>query len=87
LDAALDGPVPNALVAVTVNVIFTLFVKPVTVIGEPVLEDEIPVFDVAVKLVMALPPTLVGAVKVTLAVVFPDVAVPIIGASGTFNPL
>ena len=62
------------------------FNRIVTVIGEVVLEDEIPVFDVAVKLVIvAGKPRSVGAVKVTLAVVFPAVAVPIIGAPGTLG--
>jgi hypothetical protein len=44
--------------------------------------DEITVYPV-----IAPPPTLEGAVKVTDAVVFPAVAVPMVGASGTFNPL
>jgi hypothetical protein len=72
------------LVAVTVNVTFVPLVKPVTTIGEVVLEEEIPVFDVAVKLVIVAGiPRYAGAVKATLAVVSPDVAVPIVGASGT----
>jgi hypothetical protein len=72
------------LVAVTVNVKLTPLVKPVKVIGETALEDEIPVFDVAVKLVIVAGiPRYAGAVKGTLAVVFPDVTVPIVGASGT----
>ena len=32
---------------------------------------------------MALPPVFAGAVKLTLAVVLPDVAAPIVGAPGT----
>ena len=32
---------------------------------------------------MALPPVIAGAVKVTLAVVLPAVAVPMVGAPGT----
>jgi hypothetical protein len=88
LDAALGALAPAALVAVTVNVTFTLLVKPVIVIGETVLEEEIPVFDVAIKLVIVFGnPVSVGAVKVTVAIVFPFVAVPIIGAPGILGQM
>jgi hypothetical protein len=64
------------------------FDKPLTVIGE---DTPVPVMPpgeaIAVYPVIAPPPTLEGAVKVTDAVVFPPVAVPIVGASGVFNPL
>jgi hypothetical protein len=43
--------------------------------------------EIAVYPVIAPPPTRFGAVKVTDAKVSPPVAVPIVGASGTFNPL
>jgi len=43
--------------------------------------------DMTVYPVIAPPPTLEGAVKVTDAEALPPVAVPIVGASGTFNPL
>jgi hypothetical protein len=64
-------------------------VKPLTVIGEdvPVLVMP-PGEETTVKPVIAPPPTLVGAVKVTdTDVVLTAEAVPIVGASGTFNPL
>ena len=61
--------------------------KPVTVTIFDVLEDEIPVFDTAVKLVMAPPPTLVGAVIVIIAEPAAPVTVVIVGALGAYNPL
>jgi hypothetical protein len=59
-------------------------VRPVTVIGElaPV-PVKLPGELVTVYPVIADPPSLAGAVKVTDAVVFPAVAVPIVGAPGT----
>jgi hypothetical protein len=75
------------LVAVTVNVTFTLLVKPVTVIGETALEDDILVFDVAVKVTVFGNPVSAGAVKVILAVVFPFVAVPIVGVPGSLGQM
>jgi hypothetical protein len=64
------------------------FVRPLTVIGEadPVAVM-LPGLDVTVYPVIAPPPTLEGAVKATDADKFPAVAVPMVGASGTFNPL
>jgi hypothetical protein len=59
--------------------------EPVTVSGEavPVLVMP-PGFDVTVYPVIARPPfVLLGAVKLTVAVVLPAVAVPMTGASGT----
>jgi hypothetical protein len=42
LEAVEAGPVPIPLVAVTVNVYAVPFVRPVTMIGEPGLVEEIP---------------------------------------------
>jgi hypothetical protein len=83
--AALAGPVPVAFVAVTVNVYEVPIVKPLTVIGEA---EPVPVsppgLEVTVNpVIVAGYPAYAGAVKVTEAVVFPPVAVPIVGASGT----
>jgi hypothetical protein len=74
-----------AFVAVTVNVYEVPPVSPVTVIGDdaavPVIELGL---DVAVKPVIAEPPSSAGAVKVTVASrSVPAVAVPIVGAPGT----
>jgi hypothetical protein len=82
--AALAGPVPTALVAVTVNVYAVPVVKPVTTIGE---DAPVPVtppgLDVTVYEVIAVPPLLAGAVNVTVALlVVPAVAVPMVGAPG-----
>jgi len=86
LDAALAGLVPAAFVAVTVKVKAVSLVKPVTIIGEVVLEADILVFDVAVKLVIvAGKPRFAGAVKVIVAIVLPAVAVPIVGAPGALG--
>jgi hypothetical protein len=61
-------------------------VSPVTVIGL-VLVEPVPVrppgLEVAVYPVITEPPSLAGAVNVTVAWVFPAVAVPIVGAPGT----
>jgi hypothetical protein len=57
--------------------------KPVITIGDAVLEDEIPVFDVAVKLRVVGYPLELGPVKVKDTWALPAVAVPIVGASGT----
>jgi hypothetical protein len=64
--------------------------NPLTVIGE---DDPVPVtmapVDVSVQTTMyeviAPPPTSVGAVKATETEVTPAVAVPIVGAAGTFS--
>jgi hypothetical protein len=61
------------------------FVRPVTVIGVAVIAVAVmPLgLEVAVYNVIALPPLDTGAVKATVACVFPRVAVPIVGAPGS----
>jgi hypothetical protein len=76
-------------VAATVNVYAVPLVKPLTVTGE---DEPVPVMppgdEVTVYPVIAPPPVLAGAVKVTDTVPLPAVvAVPMVGASGIFNPL
>jgi hypothetical protein len=74
------------LVAHTANVYAVPFDKPVTLIGEEAAEATTPPgVDNAEYEEIAEPPTLVGAVKVTDAVVFPAVAVPMVGALGLFS--
>jgi hypothetical protein len=82
--AALAGPVPTALVAVTVNVYAVPRVKPDTVIGDVADVAVIPPgLDVAVYSVIGELPGSAGAVNATVAVVAPvAVAVPIVGAPG-----
>jgi hypothetical protein len=64
------------------------FVKPVIVTGEEAAVPVKPPGDaVAVYEVIAPPPILDGAVKATEIEAPPAVAVPMVGASGTFNPL
>ena len=78
-----DGTlVPVAFNATAVQVTAVPLVNPLTVIGEvaPVLLSNP---QVAVYPVMTLPPSLAGAVKVTVALVFPPVAIPMVGAPGT----
>jgi hypothetical protein len=85
-EAAEAGPAPSALVAFTVKVYAVPFASPATVIDVhgaahvPVmpLGEEVAVYDV-----IAEPPSLAGAVKVTIACALPRVAVPIVGAPGT----
>src|SRR5262245_44551159 len=86
-DAADAGPVPTALVAVTLHVYVLPLVSPEITIGleapEPLRAT--PPFDdvqLALKLVIALPPSLPG-VKATDADPLPRVAVPMTGAAGT----
>ena len=55
----------------------------IVVHGAAQLPVMLPRVDVAVKLVIGLPPLLAGAVNVTLALPLPAVAVPIVGAPGT----
>ena len=66
LDAALGLDVPTEFVAVTVNVQFVFFVRPVTTMDPDAEVDTVPVIppgdDVAVQLVIAVPPLLAGAV-------------------------
>src|SRR4051812_49828747 len=77
------APVPTALVAVTVNVYAVPFVRPATVHGEDAHVPVWPSEEVAVYDVIADPPLLAGAVKVTVACALPAVAVPMVGAPGT----
>ena len=61
-------------------------VSPVTVIGLAVpVPVNPPGLDVAVYLVIALPPLLDGVVKDTVACALPAVAVPMVGAPGTVD--
>ena len=82
-DAALGALVPTAFVAVTVNVYDVPLTSPVTVIGlaDPVANIP-PGIEVTVYVTIAEPPSLAGGVNVTVACVFPAVAVPITGAPG-----
>jgi hypothetical protein len=76
------------LVATTVAVYAVPFVRPLIVTGEDAPVPEAPPGEaIAVYEVIAPPPTLDGAVKATEIEALPVVAVPIVGASGTFNPL
>ena len=83
-DAGLD---PATFVAITVNVYAVPFVSPVTtcvVDVVPALLSTPPAgLDVTVYPVIALPPLLTGAVKLTLACRLPGVAVTAVGAPGT----
>jgi hypothetical protein len=85
LDGALAGPVPEALVAVTVKVYATPVVSPVTVIGEdePVAVMP-PGLEVTVyPVIIGGTPGLTGAVNDTEAVVaVEDVADTLVGAPG-----
>jgi hypothetical protein len=83
LEAADAGPVPYALVAVTVNVYAVPFVSPVTDNGLVVpVAVKPPGLDVAVYDVIGPEPVDTGAVKGTVARALPAVAVPIVGAPG-----
>ncbi|HET7549055.1 MAG TPA: hypothetical protein VFJ86_14890 [Usitatibacter sp.] len=86
LEAAEGALAPTALFAVTVNVYAVPLVSPLTgmeahgAAHDPVMpEGE----EVAVYEVIGAPPSLAGAVKVTVAWALPAVAVPIVGAPGT----
>ena len=85
LDVLDAGPVPTALVAVTVKVYAVPLVSPLTVIDVhgavqlPVIPDG---DEVAVYAVIVEPPSLAGAVKATVACALPAVAAPIVGAPG-----
>ena len=81
-DGAEAGPVPTALVAVTVNVYEAPLVSPVTVIGLPApLALMLPGLDVTVYPDIGLPP-LFGAVKLIVALPLPCVANTFVGAPG-----
>ena len=76
------------MVANTLNVYAVPLDKPLTVMGE---DAPVPIIPLGVETteypVIAPPPTSAGAVKVTDAEATPAVAVPIVGASGTFRAL
>ena len=60
--------VPNAFVAVTVNVYVVPFVRPVMVIGDaPPVAVKPPTLDVTVYVVIGEPPGSAGGVKLTVA--------------------
>jgi hypothetical protein len=90
LEAADAAEVPTALVAVTVNVYAVPLVSPVIVAVDrlPATVTMIPLgfvpsgLDLTVYPVIAELPLFVGAVHVTIAEVFPPVAVPMVGAPG-----
>ena len=74
--------VPTILVAVTVKVYSTPFVRPVTVIHEVVPVAKCPSLDVTVYWVIA-EPLLAGISNVIVACPFPLVACTFVGTSGT----
>ena len=83
------GPVPTALVAVTVKVYVSPFVRPVTVIGldEPVavsppLAGVVRSAATTLNDVIVEPPSLAGGVNATVAEAFPAVGTPMTGAAG-----
>jgi hypothetical protein len=81
------GEVPIAFVAVTVNVYEVPFDKPVTVNGlEPPDAVSPPGLDVTVKLVIAEPPLLAGALNDTVACALPALALTPVGAPGAVAP-
>ena len=84
VDAADAGPVPFALVAVTVKVYIVPFVRPVTLhVSAPVVEhDAPPGLAVTVYAVIALPPSDAGASHDTVASALPATAVTDCGDSG-----
>jgi len=74
-------------VATTVKVYAVPLVKPFTIIGDEVpVPVKFPGLDVTVYPVMLEPPSEAGAVNATDTSVFPLVADPITGASGTVGP-
>lgn len=78
------GPVPTALVAVTLNVYAVPLVNPVTIIGlvAPVAVL-LPGLDVTVYDAIGLVPLEKGAVKLTVARPLPSIAFTPVGAPGT----
>ena len=86
-DGAEGALVPIALDAVTVNVYATPLDNEVTVwvkVVLPAFASTPPAgFDVTVYPVIALPPSLAGALKVTLAELLPGDATTLLGGSGT----
>jgi len=82
LDAADAADVPLTFVAVTVNVYDVPLLKPDTVIGEEPVPVAPPGLAVAVNVDTAAPPV-APAVYATVALPFPAVADPMVGACGT----
>jgi hypothetical protein len=82
------APVPTALVAVTVKVYDVPLVRPLTVqdVAPVVVQVLLPGDEVTVYPVMALPPSLAGAVHDTEAEAFPGVADTPVGAPGAVGP-
>jgi hypothetical protein len=82
-DAALAGPVPTSFVAVTVNVYAVPLVNPVTISGLAAPVAVAPSGDaVTVYPVMAAPPLLDGAVKLTDTWPSPRTPLTLVGAPG-----
>ena len=86
-DAIDDGPVPSALVALTVHEYVLAFVRPVTVLGEPgpMWEPEVPPsfeLHAAVYEVIGLPPSLAAPNETTICAL-PAVTNGCGGCSGT----
>ena len=83
-DGAEAALLPTAFVAITVNVYVVPFVRPVSVADVPVTVALAPTgLEDTVYEVMALPPSLSGAVQETVAEASPAVAVTPVGALGT----
>jgi hypothetical protein len=80
LEGADDGPAPDALVAVTVNVYDVPLLSPLTMQGDP-MQGRLPPDQITVYPVMALPLGF-GAVQLTVAWLLPAVAVTPVGAPG-----
>ena len=81
LDGADAGPVPDAFVAVTVNVYEVPFVRPVTIIGLVAFDAVFPPgLDITVYMVTGVLPLGAGAVKLTIACPEPGTAVTAVGA-------
>ncbi|GKS13455.1 hypothetical protein YDYSY3_44550 [Paenibacillus chitinolyticus] len=85
LDREEAGLDPTLFVATTVNVYSVPLVNPVTVTGLAVVLVPLnpPGLDVTVYSVIALPPSLAGASKLTVACPLPAVAWTFVGALGT----
>ncbi|GKS13454.1 hypothetical protein YDYSY3_44540 [Paenibacillus chitinolyticus] len=88
-DAADTAELPALFFATTVNVYAVPFVNPVTMTGLAVVLVPLnpPGLDVTVYSVIALPPSLAGASKLTVACPLPAVAVTFLGALGTATTL
>jgi len=83
-EGAEAGPLPAALVAVTVKMYAVPLARPPTVMGDAAPLAVIPAGDdVTVYDVMGEPPFDTGAVNVTVACALPAAALPMVGAPGT----